>query len=198
MRIRGAATNMAAMRKAIVLLCLAATACSAHAPAAGTLAIDRAETKADQLLIVSSPAFGHGGPIAGRYSAYGANEVPPLAWSALPAGAKSLALIVEDPDAPSREPFVHWVAWNLAPATGTVPAALPDALQGRNGLARQGWYGPHPPDAKPHHYHFELFALDRKLDLPADTGRDQLVAAMSGHVLAKGQIVGIFTRPKGR
>ena len=180
------------------MACLLAAACASRAPAAGTLAIERPETKTDQLLIVSSPAFGHGGPIPARYSAYGANETPPLAWSALPSGAITLALIVEDPDAPSPQPFVHWTAWNLPPAPGAIPQALARAVQGKNGAGRIGWYGPHPPDAKPHHYHFELFALDTNLSLPADASRDQLVAAMREHVLAKGQLVRVFTRPRGR
>jgi Raf kinase inhibitor-like YbhB/YbcL family protein len=183
------------MRRMLLLACWLAAACSSGAPAAGTLAIDRPETKTDQLLIVSSAAFGHGGAIPGRYSAYGAGDMPPIAWSALPSGTKSLALLVEDPDAPRPQPFVHWVAWNLVPAAGALPAALSGAVQGRNGRQLQGWFGPHPSDGKPHHYHFELFALDRPLDLPAGTDRDGLVAAMQGHVVGKGQIVGIFTKP---
>jgi Raf kinase inhibitor-like YbhB/YbcL family protein len=186
------------MRHLLLIASLLAAACSSPAPAAGTLAIDRPETRSDQLLIVSSPAFGHGGPIPGRYSAYGANETPPLAWSALPSGARSLALIVEDPDAPSPQPFVHWVVWNLAPAPGNIPQALPAAAQGKNGAGSPGWHGPHPPDAKSHHYHFELFALDTKLNLPADAGRDRLVAAMSGHVVGKGQLVGVFAKPRAQ
>lgn len=186
------------MRKLLGLAFLLAAACSSQAPANGKLAIDGPETQTDQLLIVSSAAFGHGGAIPGRYSAYGANEMPPLAWSALPSGTRSLALIVEDPDAASPQPFVHWVAWNLVPAAGALPQALTGASQGRNGAGQPGWRGPHPPDAKPHHYHFELFALDAPLNLPAATDRDRLVVAMQGHVVGKGQIVGVFTKPKGR
>jgi Raf kinase inhibitor-like YbhB/YbcL family protein len=186
------------MKKPFLLAILLAAACASPAPAAGTLAIDRAETKTDQLLVVSSSAFAHGGAIPARYSSYGANEIPPLAWSALPAGARSLALLVEDPDASTPQPFVHWGVWNLAPASGAIPQALAGAAQGKNGAGLAAWRGPHPPDIKPHHYHFELFALDAKLDLPADTTRDSLVAAMNGHVVGKGQLVGVFTKPKGR
>jgi Raf kinase inhibitor-like YbhB/YbcL family protein len=183
------------MRRLLLLATILAAACSSGAPASGTLATDRAETKTDQLLIVSSAAFGHVGVIPLRYSAYAAGEMPPLAWSALPSGTKSLALVVEDPEASTPQPFVHWVAWNLVPAAGAIPQALSGAAQGRNGAGQPGWRGPHPPDAKPHHYHFELFALDTKLNLPADTDRDALVAAMQGHVIGKGQIVGLFTKP---
>lgn len=186
------------MNKLFLACCLLASACASRAPAAGTLAFDRPETKIDELLIVTSPAFGHDGPIPLRYTAYGANEIPGLSWSALPSGAKSLALIVEDPDAGSPQPFVHWTVWNLPPAPGAIPQALAGATQGANGTGKTGWHGPHPPDAKPHHYHFELFALDARLNLPADADRDRLVTAMNGHVLAKGQLVGVFTKPKGR
>ncbi|MDB5691383.1 MAG: YbhB/YbcL family Raf kinase inhibitor-like protein [Alphaproteobacteria bacterium] len=186
------------MRHWLPLLSLVAVACSSQAPAAGSLAIDRPETKTDQLLIVSSPAFAHGGPIPARYSAYGANEMPPLAWSALPSGTRSLALLVEDPDAQAPQPFVHWVVWNLVPAAGGLPQAFAAVAQGKNGAGRAGWSGPHPPDTRPHHYHFELFALDTRLDLPADTDRDRLAAAMSGHVVGKGQLVGVFVKPKAR
>src|SRR3569623_3132091 len=173
---------MAVMRKLLSLAALLAACCSSQAPAAGTVAIDRPELKRDQMLIVSSAAFGHGGAIPGRYSAYGAGEIPPLAWSALPSGTKSLALLVEDPDASTPQPFVHWVAWNLNPSAGAIPQALTGATQGKNGAGQPGWRGPHPPDTKPHHYHFELFALDAPLNLPAATDRDQLVAAMMVHV----------------
>lgn len=178
-------------------LLLGAAACSSAAPAAGTLASDRPEMAKAQMILVSSPAFSAGGPIPRAYSAYGRNEVPPLSWSALPPGTHSLVLIVEDPDAPSPQPFVHWTAWNIAPAARGLPAGLAGSVEGANGTGKAGWYGPHPPDAKPHHYHFQVFALDTSLNLPATAGRDQLVTAMRGHVLGKGRLVGTFTKPKG-
>jgi Raf kinase inhibitor-like YbhB/YbcL family protein len=176
---------------------LALLACSSAAPAAGTLAADRPETAQAQMMLVSSPAFSPGGPIALGYSAYGKNDIPPLSWSALPAGTQSLALIVEDPDASTPQPFVHWTAWNISPTARGVPDGLAGAVQGANGAGKPGWRGPHPSDAKPHHYHFQLFALDRKLALPATAGRDELLAAMKGHVIGKGRLVGTFTKPKG-
>jgi Raf kinase inhibitor-like YbhB/YbcL family protein len=175
---------------------LVAAGCSSPAPATGPVAADRPEFANAQMILVSSPAFSPGGPIARGYSAYGRNEMPPLNWSALPAGTRSLALIVEDPDAPSAQPFVHWTAWNIAPAARGLPEGLAGAVQGANGTGKPGWYGPHPPDAKPHHYHFQLFALDAGLSLPAGAGRDQLLAAMRSHVLGKGRLVGTFVKPK--
>jgi Raf kinase inhibitor-like YbhB/YbcL family protein len=178
------------------LALLAAAACSSAAPAAGTLAADRPEMAKAQMMLVSSPAFSPGGTIARGYSAYGNNTMPPLSWSALPAGTKSLALIVEDPDASTPQPFVHWAAWNIAPAARALTDGLVGAVQGRNGKGAEGWWGPHPSDGKLHHYYFQLFALDTKLSLPASAGRDELVAAMKGHVLGKGRLLGTFTKPK--
>jgi Raf kinase inhibitor-like YbhB/YbcL family protein len=172
-------------------------ACSSAAPAAGTLASDRPEMAKAEMMLVSSPAFSPGGPIGRGYSAYGKNETPPLSWSALPPGTRSLALIVEDPDAHSPEPFVHWTAWNIAPTAHGLPEGLGGAAQGRNGTGKDGWFGPHPPDAKAHRYYFQLFALDAKLDLPPSAGRDELLAAMKGHVIGKGRLLGTFKKPKG-
>jgi len=185
------------MKRLLPLAALAALACSSAAPAAGTLASDRPEMAKAQMMLVSSPAFSPGGPIARSYSAYGKNELPPLSWSALPAGTQSLAIIVEDPDAATPQPFVHWTAWNIGPAAHGLPQGLAGAAQGANGKGSPGWWGPHPPDAKPHHYYFQLFALDTRLALPATAGRDALLEAMKGHVLGKGRLVGTFTRPKG-
>src|SRR5438309_4766726 len=176
---------------------LALLACSSAAPAAGTLAAERPEMAKAQMMLVSSPAFSPGGPIALGYSAYGKSDIPPLSWSALPAGTQSLALIVEDPDASTPQPFVHWTAWNISPTAHGVPDGLAGAVQGANGTGKPGWRGPHPSDGKLHHYHFQLFALDRKLDLPASGGRDVLLAAMKGHVIGKGRLVGTFAKPKG-
>jgi Raf kinase inhibitor-like YbhB/YbcL family protein len=185
------------MKRVAPFAALLLLACSSKAPAAGTLAGDRPEMAKAQMMLVSSPAFSPGGPIALGYSAYGKNQMPPLSWSALPAGTQSLALIVEDPDASSAQPFVHWAAWNIAPAAHGLPEGLAGAVQGRNGKGADGWWGPHPSDGKLHHYHFQLFALDRKLELPATAGRDELLAAMRGHVLGKGRLLGTFAKPKG-
>jgi Raf kinase inhibitor-like YbhB/YbcL family protein len=189
------------MRKPLLLAALLLAACSGTAGARDSaLAIERPETQASAPILVTSPAFGPGGPIALKYSAYDKSVSPPLSWSALPPGTESLALIVEDPDAAPARPFLHWLAWNIGPGgRGAPEGRLPSgAVQGRNGRGAAGWFGPHPSDGKPHHYHFQLFALDRILDLPAGADREQLLAAMKGHVLAKGELVGVFIKPKGR
>jgi Raf kinase inhibitor-like YbhB/YbcL family protein len=176
---------------------LLAAACSSSAPAAGTLAAERPEMAKAQMMLVSSPALSPGAPIPLAYSAYGRNQPLPLSWSALPAGTQGLALIVEDPDASTPQPFVHWTAWNIAPAARGLPDGLAGAVQGKNGKGAEGWWGPHPSDGKLHHYHFQMFALDTKLALPPSAGRDELLAAMKGHVLGKGRLLGTFVKPKG-
>jgi Raf kinase inhibitor-like YbhB/YbcL family protein len=188
------------MRPSVAIAaCFLAIACSGGSPAAGkSLALDRVQARGQSMLIVTSPAFSVGGKVPMANSAYGANASPAISWSGLPAGTRSIALIVEDPDAGGPQPFVHWLAWNVNPAAGTLPEKSGGAVrQGRNGHGGNGYWGPHPPSGPAHHYHFELFALDAPLTLADGADRDQLVAAMTGHVLAKGELVGLFAAPKG-
>src|SRR6185295_16319595 len=118
------------MRQTLLVLCFLALACSgAERAGAGPLAVDRPETRTAASLAVSSPAFTANGIIPLAFSPYGAGRSPALAWSGLPAGTKSLVLMMEDPDATSAKPFVHWLAWNIAPAPGgfaeaSVPAGI--------------------------------------------------------------------------
>ena len=122
---------------------------------------------------------------------------PALQWAGLPPGTQSLALIVEDPDAGGDAPFVHWLAWNIDPAgQGIAENGGSTADEGRNGHGSGGWYGPHPPAGPAHHYHFQLFALDRKMELAPGSTRAALVGAMAGHVIGKGELVGTFAAPK--
>ncbi len=182
------------MRHFSMLACLLVLACSEGA-GAGPLAVDRPETRAPTTIAVTSPAFAAGGSIPLAHSAYGAGRAPALAWSGLPAGTRSVAIMLEDPDAVSARPFVHWLAWNIDPAPAVLSeAALPaGARQGRNNRGSSAYFGPRPPGSKPHHYHFQLFALDTMLALPSGASRGQLLAAMNGHVLAKGDLVGLFS-----
>ncbi|TFI57838.1 YbhB/YbcL family Raf kinase inhibitor-like protein [Sphingomonas parva] len=150
---------------------------------------------------VSSPAFSAGALIPLRYSAYGDGISPPLAWSAPPEGTRSLVLIMEDPDAVSARPFIHWLAWGIAPTLRQLPEGVADAAptglrEGRNTRGRAGYFGPRPHGARPHHYHFQLFALDTAPALAAGSNREALLAAMKGHVLAKGDLVGLFAQPR--
>jgi Raf kinase inhibitor-like YbhB/YbcL family protein len=187
-------------RSTAIAACFLAIACSGGSHAAGkALALDRVRARSQSMLIVTSPAFSVGGRVPLANSAYGGNASPAISWSGLPAGTRAIALIVEDPDAAGAQPFVHWLAWNVNPAVGTLPEKSGDAVrQGRNGHGGNGYWGPHPPAGPAHHYHFELFGLDAPLALADGAGLDQLVAAMSGHVLAKGELVALFAAPKGR
>lgn len=180
---------------------LAAAAVSLVASAAlaasdAALAIAAPGLKGSGRIEVSSSAFAPGAAIPDVYSAYGQSISPPLAWKGAPGGAKSVALIVEDPDAPLPTPFTHWLVWNIAPtaqgvAQGSAPAG---AEQGALLTGKVGYMGPRPPAGPAHHYHFEVFALDQKLDLKRGADRSALIAAMKGHVLASGELVAVYRK----
>jgi Raf kinase inhibitor-like YbhB/YbcL family protein len=160
------------------LLALALTLCLAGAAsAAGTMQL-------------TSPAFPAGGDIPRPFSAYGENHSPPLAWTAVP-GAKTYALTLRDPDAPGGD-FVHWLVWNIPGGATSLPQdGVAGAVQGTSGIGRVGYFGPRPPGGR-HHYHFTIYALDAPLSLPAGADAAKLAAAMKGHVLASGELVGTF------
>ncbi|MGA3370922.1 MAG: YbhB/YbcL family Raf kinase inhibitor-like protein [Terracidiphilus sp.] len=146
---------------------------------------------------LTSSSF-QGSKIPAKFTCNGAGVSPQLAWSAPPAGTVSFALIFTDPDAPGRT-FVHWVLYDLPAATRALPEGvlaqgeLPDgSRQGRSDFGNIGYGGPCPPGHTPHHYHFTLYALNAKLNLPAGATRAQVEAAMKGHVLASGELVGIY------
>jgi Raf kinase inhibitor-like YbhB/YbcL family protein len=148
---------------------------------------------------LSSPAFADGAVIPMRYTCTGDDVSPPLAWSDTPAGAKSVALIVDDPDAPART-WVHWVAFNLPVTAGGLPEGIKDAkqlpsggTQGTNSWRRIGYGGPCPPSGT-HRYFFKLYALDTTLSLGNNATAKDLQAAMKGHILAESQLMGRFKR----
>jgi Raf kinase inhibitor-like YbhB/YbcL family protein len=151
-------------------------------------------------LDVTSTAFQEGQTIPTRYTADGENVSPPLQWPQAPDKTQSFALICEDPDAP-RGTFTHWVLFNLPADSRQLTERMPHeatlaggAAQGTNDFRKVGYGGPSPPPGKPHRYFFNLFALDRRLDLPASTTRDKLLSAMKGHILAEGHLMGKYGR----
>ncbi|HEX6375661.1 MAG TPA: YbhB/YbcL family Raf kinase inhibitor-like protein [Allosphingosinicella sp.] len=191
------------MKTRFLLACLLAVACSQQGDAAGkpvVLAIDRPETQASATFTLTSRDFMQGGAIPVRFSDYGDSLSPSLSWRGLPPGTKTLAIMMEDPDAASGRPFVHWLAWNLDPAAGGLSrgSVTFGARMGRNGRGNPSYFGPRPSGRSAHHYHFQAFALDSELALKAGASREQLLSAMKGHVLAKADLMGTFAQPKGR
>jgi Raf kinase inhibitor-like YbhB/YbcL family protein len=152
-----------------------------------------------QTLTLTSPAFASQQAIPKKYSCDGQGISPPLQWSAPPTGTKSLALIIDDPDAPGGT-FVHWVLYNLPSTTRSLPEGVPGvgdlsdgSKQGRNGSGTIGYTGPCPPYGI-HHYHFKLYALDTALDLVSGADKAQLEKAVDKHVLAYGDLVGTYSK----
>jgi Raf kinase inhibitor-like YbhB/YbcL family protein len=144
---------------------------------------------------ITSAAFQEGADIPSKFTCDGADTSPALQVADVPSGAKSLALVVDDPDAPSGL-FTHWIVWNISPQTSTIEeGSAPKGVQGTNDFGKSGYGGPCPPSGT-HRYYFKIFALDRELDLPAGTKRSQLDAAMKGHVVAEGQLMGRYARKK--
>src|SRR5438445_10102972 len=145
---------------------------------------------------ISSPAFREGGTIPEKFSKNGQNVNPELRIEGAPAEAKSLTLIVDDPDAPVGL-FTHWLVWNIdSKTTAIAERGVPkSAVQGTNDYPNLGYGGPQPPSGT-HRYYFKIFALDQTLDLPSGAKRRELDKAMSGHVIAQGQLVGRYTHGK--
>ena len=146
--------------------------------------------------VLTSSAFRNGDVIPKTFTADGKDVSPALAWSGMPAKTAELALIVDDPDAPSRTPWVHWVLYHVnAGATSSPEAGAPaGAAQGKNSWGTVGYRGPQPPPGKWHHYHFKLYALDAAVTVPPEATKEQLLAAMKGHVLGETELVGRYER----
>ena len=142
---------------------------------------------------ITSPAFQAGGDIPAKFTCNGTNVSPELQISGVPNEAKSLVLIVDDPDAP-RGLFTHWIVWNIDPKTTRIaeksaPAA---AVQGTNDFGKSNYGGPCPPSGT-HSYFFKIFALDTKLELRSSAHRAELDAAMRGHILAQGVLMARYS-----
>jgi Raf kinase inhibitor-like YbhB/YbcL family protein len=148
---------------------------------------------------ISSTAFASGAPIPAKYTCSGEDVSPPLSFSGVAPSARSLVLIVDDPDAPSGR-FLHWVVYNLAPTTAHLDQGVSNAAvisnsgsQGRNDFGHEGYGGPCPPPGKPHHYRFRLYALNSRIEPQAATGPG-VEQAMEGHIIAGAAVVGTFGR----
>ena len=152
-------------------------------------------------LSLTSEAFAQDQAIPERYTCEGLDVSPPLRWSGVPAAARSLVLIVDDPDAPDprapRTTWVHWVLYNLPPTADGLPeavSALPEGtLEGTNDWRRTGYGGPCPPVGR-HRYFHKLYALDVTLPDLGAAAKPQVVAAMAGHVVAQADLVGTYEK----
>lgn len=144
---------------------------------------------------ITSSAFHEGGSIPPKFTCDGGNTSPSLQISGVPLEAKSIALVVDDPDAPGGL-FTHWVVWNISSqTTGIAEGSAAQGVQGTNDFGRSGYGAPCPPSGS-HRYVFKIFALDKQLDLPSSAKRGQLDAAMKGHVIAQGELMGRYSRKK--
>lgn len=142
-------------------------------------------------LTVTSPAFRHNGFIPVKYTCDGDDVNPPLNVTGIPDGAKSLVLIVDDPDAPMGT-WDHWIVWNINPVEVIQENSVP-GTEGLNDSRTRSYTGPCPPSGT-HRYFFKVYALDEKLDLKTNSRKKDVENAIKGHVLAKGEIVGLYKR----
>lgn len=142
-------------------------------------------------MTISSSAFVNGSRIPAEYTADGVDISPPLNFGNIPENAKSLVLIVDDPDA-SGGTWIHWLVWNIPPsATGFSEGAHIVYPNGENGWGKTEYIGPSPPSGT-HHYYFKLYALDTMLDLGAGAKINQLQNAMVGHTIEKAELIGLY------
>ena len=144
---------------------------------------------------ITSSAFQEGSNIPSKFTCDGSDTSPPLQITGVPSEAKSLVLIADDPDAPGGL-FTHWLIWNIPPQTNSIAeGSSPKGVQGANDFGKSGYRGPCPPPGT-HRYSFKIFALDRELELRPGARRTQLDAAMKGHVIAQGELIGRYARKK--
>ncbi|CCB86168.1 MULTISPECIES: YbhB/YbcL family Raf kinase inhibitor-like protein [Parachlamydia] len=142
---------------------------------------------------IASPAFEHEQKIPQKYTCEGEDLSPPLEFHNVPDGAKSLTLIIEDPDAP-KGVFDHWIVWNLPPTTQLLEEGAHVPMEGKNGFQVDKYRGPCPPPGNPHRYVIQVYALDIKLNLPKGSSKKSVLDAMGGHILAKAVLIGKYQR----
>ena len=145
---------------------------------------------------ITSSAFENNSSIPAKYTCDDKDFSPPLQFSQVPTEAKSLVLILDDPDAPGGT-WIHWTAWNIDPKTeqiaeGTVPSG---AVQGLTSFGEVGYGGPCPPSGT-HRYFFKLYALDNTLELPYQAGKEDIEKVMVGHILAQAELIGTYSKEK--
>ena len=150
-------------------------------------------------LEIKSAAFAAGKAIPRKYACDGDDISPPLNWGGAPTETRSIALIVDDPDAPIGT-WVHWVLYNLPTQVNSIPEGVPigpslsvGGLQGKNGSGQLGYQGPCPPSGT-HRYFFRVYALDKPLKLSPGASKEQLLKAMKGHILEQAELMGLYSK----
>ena len=175
-------------RQTMIILVLLLLAVSVY-----TGCVEEKQTEVGSMELFS-PAFENGETIPTKYTCDGTDVSPPLNFSGTPENAESLVLIMYDPDAPSGT-FTHWLVWNIPVAIkGFSEGEKIVYPQGTNDFGVTSYRGPCPPSGATHRYFFKIYALDTKLDLKPGATREQLENAMSGHILAEGQLMGTYSR----
>lgn len=142
---------------------------------------------------LESPAFENGGTIPEKYGCNGEDISPELRISGAPNGTKGFALVLDDPDSPSGK-FVHWVSWNIPAGTTSIAEGVSPGTSGKNSFGRSGYGGPCPPPGPAHNYLFRIYALNAMLNISAGSTKEQLDAAMQGHILAQAELRGKYGR----
>jgi Raf kinase inhibitor-like YbhB/YbcL family protein len=143
-------------------------------------------------LSIKSPAFENGKLIPKKYTCDGQDINPPLTIEGIPKDAKTLVLAVDDPDAPSGT-FDHWIVWNIPASTSIIRENTIPGVEGKNSARQKGYMGPCPPSST-HRYFFKVYALDNELNLSISSRKKDVEKAMEGHILAKGELTGLYRR----
>ena len=185
----------------VMVVCVLLSGCSHEStPANVNSGAGSTPTPINQTMKLTSTVFTEGGPIPSKYTCDGENISPPLTWSGIPPSTKSLALIVDDPDAPGKT-WVHWIVYNLSPASNSLNENMPatnqinsQAFQGTNDFKKIGYGGPCPPSGT-HRYFFKLYALDSTVTITSERAtKDELLRNMQGHIIAQAELIGLYKR----
>jgi hypothetical protein len=201
------------MKKFVIILVIIGLALIAwfytrkrYEPASPSTQFGASPAPINKSMILTSPSFKNGEYIPDKFGCLGGGVNPELQIQNVPSEAKSLALIMHDPDAPRTGGFTHWLVWNIDPKINTireesVPSSAEatageaaSAVEGKNDAGKYGYIGPCPPPGNPHHYHFKLYALDGVLKLSKDSGKADLEAEIGKYVLAEAGLVGLYGR----
>lgn len=142
---------------------------------------------------IKSLAFNHNESIPRKYTCEGEDLSPPLTFEEVPSNTESIAIIVEDPDAP-RGTFDHWIAWNIPGDIHSLPEDAEVPQEGQNDFGEMRYRGPCPPKGPTHHYHFKVYALDTLLDIEPGSSKKELEKAMRNHILANAELIGTYQR----